>query len=251
METNYNSNRVHIFALILSQLTSNYQCDLDPALIQISRLKIKIRIKTVNIWKVWRILLPTVVYDSSTIDGNLPNISEGTIWSRSDNYRLSATQSDTIYWFEVFLKPFAKFSNCRWLFYLNKRLAIPKTVHDDVVNFQKFSVQLTDYCRQAGQFCGLACFAEETAGIKAMTQPADPLDCKTARIFCVFKYARTVKQKVWREAENGERDWEETFFRLPHTPSRFARVRLLRCTKPILRKKATVFQSNPRLARLM
>ena len=112
METNYNSNRVHIFALILSQLTSNYQCDLDPALIQISRLKIKIRIKTVNIWKVWRILLPTVVYDWSTIDGNLPNISEGTIWSRSDNYRLSATQSDTIYWFEVFLKPFAKFSNC-------------------------------------------------------------------------------------------------------------------------------------------
>ena len=121
METNYNSNRVHIFVLILSQLTSNYQCDLDPALIQISRLKIKIRIKTVNIWKVWRILLPTVVYDSSTIDGNLPNISEGTIWSRSDNYRLSATQSDTIYWFEVFLKPFAKFSNCCLIVLLKKK----------------------------------------------------------------------------------------------------------------------------------
>ena len=25
--------------------------------------------------------------------------------------------------------------------------------------------------------------------------------------FCVFKYARAVKQKVWNEAENRERDW--------------------------------------------
>ena len=28
--------------------------------------------------------------------------------------------------------------------------------------------------------------------------------------FCVFKYARVVKQKVWDEAENRERDWGET-----------------------------------------
>ena len=28
--------------------------------------------------------------------------------------------------------------------------------------------------------------------------------------FCVFKFARTVKQKVWGEAENGERDWGDT-----------------------------------------
>ena len=28
--------------------------------------------------------------------------------------------------------------------------------------------------------------------------------------FCVFIYARTVKQKVWNEAENRERDWRET-----------------------------------------
>ena len=28
--------------------------------------------------------------------------------------------------------------------------------------------------------------------------------------FCVFKYARAVKPKVWNEAENKERDWEET-----------------------------------------
>ena len=27
--------------------------------------------------------------------------------------------------------------------------------------------------------------------------------------FCVFKYARAVKQKVWNEAENRERDWRE------------------------------------------
>ena len=25
--------------------------------------------------------------------------------------------------------------------------------------------------------------------------------------FCVFKYARAVKQKVWNEAENREQDW--------------------------------------------
>ena len=30
--------------------------------------------------------------------------------------------------------------------------------------------------------------------------------------FCVFKYARAVKQKVWNEAENRERDWGETLF---------------------------------------
>ena len=28
--------------------------------------------------------------------------------------------------------------------------------------------------------------------------------------FCVFKYARAVKQKVWNEAENREQDWGET-----------------------------------------
>ena len=29
--------------------------------------------------------------------------------------------------------------------------------------------------------------------------------------FCVFKYARAVKQKVWNEAENRERDWGNRF----------------------------------------
>ena len=34
--------------------------------------------------------------------------------------------------------------------------------------------------------------------------------------FCVFKYARAVKQKVWNEADNRERDWGETVsFLLP------------------------------------
>ena len=44
-----------------------------------------------------------------------------------------------------------------------------------------------------------------------MLQVECKVDCKTVR-FCVFKkckYARAVKQKVWNEAENRERDWGE------------------------------------------
>ena len=33
---------------------------------------------------------------------------------------------------------------------------------------------------------------------------------QNSQYFCVFKYARAVKQKVWNEAENRERDWGET-----------------------------------------
>ena len=33
---------------------------------------------------------------------------------------------------------------------------------------------------------------------------------KNSPYCCEFKYTRTVKQKVWNEAENGERDWGET-----------------------------------------
>ena len=77
--------------------------------------------------------------------------------------------------------------------------------------------------------------------------------------FCVFKYARAVKQKVWNEAENRERDWGETlkntvFSLSPHTSygrvrlARFARIRLLRHALPIslliLREKPTVLQSK-------
>ena len=70
-------------------------------------------------------------------------------------------------------------------------------------------------------------------------------------------YARAVKQKVWNETENRERDWEDTlrirFFLSPHTPfgfvrlARFAPVRLLRhallISLVILRKNPTVLQS--------
>ena len=135
METNYNSNRVHIFALILSQLTSNYQCDLDPALIQISRLKIKIRIKTVNIWKVWRILLIRLL---STTHRRLTEICRTFPKGRydlevtiTDSQRLRATPYIDLKYFWSHLP---NFLTVVWLFYLNKRLAIPKTVHDDVVN---------------------------------------------------------------------------------------------------------------------
>ena len=53
--------------------------------------------------------------------------------------------------------------------------------------------------------------------------------------FCVFKYVRTVKQKLWSEAENGERDLGETSYGRVGL-ARFARVRLWPYTKTILRK---------------
>ena len=34
----------------------------------------------------------------------------------------------------------------------------------------------------------------------------------SVRSFCLFKYARAVKRKVWNESENSERDWGETLF---------------------------------------
>ena len=74
--------------------------------------------------------------------------------------------------------------------------------------------------------------------------------------FCVFKYARAVKQKVWNKAENRERDWGETlkisFFSLASHARRACEARTLRAHKTltprftallILRKKPTVLQS--------
>ena len=55
--------------------------------------------------------------------------------------------------------------------------------------------------------------------------------------FCVFKYARAVKQKVWNEAENRERDW--FFFLSPHTP--YGRVRLARFARKTLTPRFTDF----------
>ena len=65
---------------------------------------------------------------------------------------------------------------------------------------------------------------------------------QNSRYFCVFKYARAVKQKVWNEAKNRERNWGETlffFFLSPHT--RYGRVGLALL---ILRKNPTVLQSK-------
>ena len=44
------------------------------------------------------------------------------------------------------------------------------------------------------------------------TNPASSSNGRLQNIpyFCVFKYAWAVKQKVWNEAENRERDWGET-----------------------------------------
>ena len=57
--------------------------------------------------------------------------------------------------------------------------------------------------------------------------------------FCVFKYARAVKRKVWNEAENRERDWGETlkirFFSL---------ATLYRFLYWFWEKKPTVLQSR-------
>ena len=48
--------------------------------------------------------------------------------------------------------------------------------------------------------------------------------------FCVFKYARAVKQKVSNKAENRERDWGKTLKILsPHKP--YGRVRLARASR--------------------
>ena len=93
------------------------------------------------------------------------------------------------------------------------------------------------------------CVSDNTSVVRLQNSPH----------FCVFKYARAVKQKVWNEAENRERDWGETLkirflVLLPHTPygrvrlTRFARARLFCHALPIslliLRKKTTVLQSN-------
>ena len=46
--------------------------------------------------------------------------------------------------------------------------------------------------------------------------------------FCVFKYARAVKQKVWNEVEKRERDWEET---VKIRTVRFAYIIFVRITR--------------------
>ena len=48
--------------------------------------------------------------------------------------------------------------------------------------------------------------------------------------FCVFKFARAVKQKVWNDAENRERDWGET---LTSHALRACKARALRARKTL------------------
>ena len=74
----------------------------------------------------------------------------------------------------------------------------------------------------------------------------------------LFKYARAVKQKVWNESQNRERDWGETlkirFFSLASHALQACKARASRARKTltprlpisllILRKKPTVLQSN-------
>ena len=66
---------------------------------------------------------------------------------------------------------------------------------------------------------------------------------QNSQYFCVFKYVRAVKQKVWNEAENRERDWGETlkivFFLSPHTP--YGRVRLACFARKTLTLRFTDF----------
>ena len=99
------------------------------------------------------------------------------------------------------------------------------------------------FCRQVNGF------SEALVDLASSSRDLVLARLQNSPYFCVFKYARAGKQKVWNEAENRERDWGET----PHTPvgrvrlARFARVRLLRHALPIslliLRKKTTVLQS--------
>ena len=59
--------------------------------------------------------------------------------------------------------------------------------------------------------------------------------------FCVFKYTRAVKQKVWKEAENRERDWGETlkirfskvFSHTPYGCERACEARAVRALKTL------------------
>ena len=51
--------------------------------------------------------------------------------------------------------------------------------------------------------------------------------------FCVFKYARLVKRKVWNEAENRERDWGMTLISLASQARRGCETRALRARKTL------------------
>ena len=65
--------------------------------------------------------------------------------------------------------------------------------------------------------------------------------------FCVFKYARAVKQKVWNEAENRERDWGETLRACETRAPRARKILTPRFTDfftDFEKKRTTVLQST-------
>ena len=72
--------------------------------------------------------------------------------------------------------------------------------------------------------------------------------------FCVFKYARAVKQKVWNEAENRERDWGETlkirFFSLASDARRACEARALRARKTLTLRFTDFFTDFEKKTRL-
>ena len=59
--------------------------------------------------------------------------------------------------------------------------------------------------------------------------------------FCVFKYARAVKQKVLNEAENREREWGERFLSLVSHALRACEARALRALKTLTPRFAEFF----------
>ena len=73
-----------------------------------------------------------------------------------------------------------------------------------------------------------------------------PVDCKTVRIFAC---SRTVKQKVWNEAENRERDWGDTqkygFFSLASHALRACEARARTTLTPRFPDFFTDFEKNP------
>ena len=59
--------------------------------------------------------------------------------------------------------------------------------------------------------------------------------------FCVFKYARAIKQKVCNETENRERDWGEVFFSLASHAHTSSEARAVRARKTLTTRFTDLF----------
>ena len=69
--------------------------------------------------------------------------------------------------------------------------------------------------------------------------------------FCVVKYARAVKQKVWNEAETREWDWGEMLQACEARARKTLTPRFTDFFTDFEKKKTTVLQSKPALANLI